>query len=271
MRAAMNRCRTALLACIVTLVAACAGPAAPRPDAAALAALAPTGKLRAALYVGSPTSVLMGADGKPARGVAYDLGAELARAAGVPYEPVVFPNNEKVLEAARAGSVDVIFTNATAARAQFIDFAPTLFELEKSYLVTGSSSLRTHADIDRAGVRVGVSRGSSSAGELAGLLKNATLVPQPSLDEARRALAERSIDAFATNSAILFEMSERLPGSRVLAGSWGGEAISFGIPKGRAAARPFLDQFAAHVRANGAVRAAIERAGLRGYSMETSR
>jgi polar amino acid transport system substrate-binding protein len=45
--------------------------------------LAPTGKLRAALYPGTPTSILDPKEAEP-RGVGYELGKEMARRLGVP-------------------------------------------------------------------------------------------------------------------------------------------------------------------------------------------
>jgi polar amino acid transport system substrate-binding protein len=239
---------------------------APQIDArrdAAFHALAPTGKLRVGVYTGSPTSYVPGEGGKPARGIAYELGALLAKDAGVPYEPVIFPSNEKVFEAFRAGALDVVFTNATAARAQFIDFTPAVLEVEKGYLVPPRSQAKDGADVDRAGVRVGVSRASTTETELGKILANATMVPMPSLAEGAHAVADGRIDAYASNKAILFEMSDGLPGSRVV-GNWGTEAFAFGIPKGRQAALAYLAAFVEQERRRGSVRAAAERAGVRG-------
>ena len=44
----------------------------------------------------------------------------------MPFEPVIYPNNGAVLEGMRAGHVDVVFTNATPARAKEIDFTPAI-------------------------------------------------------------------------------------------------------------------------------------------------
>jgi len=260
------RIATALSFAGILLASACTTPKVqPEGSREEVAALAPTGKLRVGVYIGSPTSYIAGGEGgsKAARGIAYDLAEKLAKAAVVPLEPVVFPSNDKVLEAFRAGQLDLVFTNATAARAEFIDFGPTVLELEKGYLVRSGGILREAADIDRAGVRVGVSRGSSSETELAQILKRASLVPVASLADARQALVEGKIDAFASNKAILFEMSDRISGSGVF-GNWGAESFAFGVPKGRPAALAYLGRFVEQERRNGGVRAAAERAGVRG-------
>src|SRR5258705_273792 len=65
--------------------------------------LAPSGVLRAGLYPGTPTSILPDAGSGEPRGVGYDLGKELARRLGVPYEPIVFAKNAEVLAARNGG------------------------------------------------------------------------------------------------------------------------------------------------------------------------
>jgi polar amino acid transport system substrate-binding protein len=245
------------------LASACAVSQQGAAEREAVAALVPTGKLRVGVYTGSPTSYVPGQGDAAPRGVAYELGAKLAKAANVPFEPVIFPSNDKVLEAMRAGSLDLVLTNASAARAQFIDFSKPVLEVEKGYLIGPRSPVKDATDIDRAGVRIGVSRGSSTEVELAQIIKSATLVPMPSLAEARRALSEGGLDAFGTNKAILFEMSDGIPGSRVI-GNWGAESIAFGLPKGRPAALAYLGRFVEEERRNGGVAVAAQRAGLRG-------
>lgn len=88
------------------------------PSAQVRQVLAPSGKLRVGFYPGSPTSIIGDPASSQAKGVGFDLGGELARRLGVPFEPVVFPKNADVLAAVKSGQVDIVFTNATAARAK---------------------------------------------------------------------------------------------------------------------------------------------------------
>ena len=73
------------------LIAGCAGIAS-APSQEELQALAPTGKLRVALYTGAPASIVQGATLDESKGVGFDLGKELARRIGVSFEPVVYPS-----------------------------------------------------------------------------------------------------------------------------------------------------------------------------------
>ena len=265
-RASMTAlCRLYVHVTAVTLafLVACATQSG-APDPASVRALAPTGKLRVGLYPGTPTSIIGDINSGNARGVGLDLGRELAKRAGVPFEPVVFPNNAAVLAAAKSGAVDMVFTNATPARMQDLDFSPTVLEVELGFLVSRSSTIQSIDEIDRRAVRLGVSEGSTSEATMSRELQNATLVKAPSLKAAIAMLETGKLDAFATNKATLFEMSDQLPGSRILAGRWGLEHFAIGLPKGREAAMPLVSRFASDVKADGRVARAVEHAGLRG-------
>jgi polar amino acid transport system substrate-binding protein len=250
------------IALLALLLVVCAR-AALAIDADLQRVLAPTGKLRAGLYPGTPTSILPSPGGEP-RGVGYELGRELARRLGIPYEPVVFPRNAEVLAALKAGSVDVIFTNASAARAREMDFAPPYLDIELGYLVPKGSPVTALAEVDRPGRRVGVTEGSTSDATLSRDLRSAEIVRAVTLEMAVEMLAAGRMDAFATNKATLFEMAERLPEAQVLERRWGVERHAVAIAKGREAGLPFLQTFTDDVRAEGFVAAAVARAGLRG-------
>lgn len=238
----------------------------PAVDPAAVAALAPTGKLRVAVYRGSPTSLVRDAATGETKGVALDLGRAMAAKLGVPFELAEFPNNAEALEAVKAARADFAFTNATPARAMDMDFSPPLLGVEQGYLAPAGSALANAGAVDRPGVRIGVSRASSSERELKGLLKAATLVPVGSLKEGQDLLAAGKLDAYATNKAILHEMSDGLAGSRILDGRYGLESFAIGVPKGREAGHLWLRAFVEGARADGTVKRATERAGLRGTS-----
>jgi polar amino acid transport system substrate-binding protein len=231
-------------------------------------ALAPTGTLRVGLYLGNPSSLVEAPVAGDARGVAFELGRELARWLGVPFGPVIFPNNGAVLEGFRTGSVDVVFTNATPARSKEIDFTQPYLEVEAGYLVAPRSRLETMAEIDTAGVRVGVMAGSTSSATLPRLLENASIVTVPTLERVIEMLSQGELDAFATNKSILFELSDRVRGARVLDGRYGVEQLALGIARGREQALAYARRFISAVISNGLVHGAVQRAGFRGGSVK---
>jgi polar amino acid transport system substrate-binding protein len=246
-------------------LAGCASTPAIDPQARAV--LAPTGTLRVAVYQGSPTSFVRKPMGEGV-GIAYELGQALGRELGVPVQVIEFDRVAQVVDALRTNQADFTFTNATAPRARDVDFTDPLVRLELGYLVAGDSTWRNVSEVDRPGAKIGVSQGSTSQSTLPGLLRSATLVPVPSLGVAQQLLKDHVLDAFATNKGILFEMSDQVPGSRVLEGRWGLENLAIAIPKGREAALPALRGFAQRMRASGQLQRIIERAGLRGTARD---
>jgi polar amino acid transport system substrate-binding protein len=261
---AMNLSRRLVLRAgvVAALLVACAS--APPPPPAARAALAPTGTLRVGVYPGSPTSMLRTPGSSEMRGVSVDLGRELGQQLGVPVAIVEFQRVAEVIDALKASRVDFTVTNATPARAEVVDFTAPLIALELGYLSLPGSPVQTIESVDQPGRRIGVSQGSSSHAALPRMFHHATVVPAPSLQVAGQMLAARELDAFATNKGILFELADTLPGARVLPGRWGLEHLAIAIPKGREAGMAWLREFAEWARADGAVRRAADRAGLRG-------
>ena len=251
------------LAVAALLLSGCASTSV-APDAAARQALAPSGTLRIGVYVGSPTSMVKDPASGEARGVTLDLGRELARRLGVPSEAVVYPKLADLLVALKEGKVDLTVTHATEVRAKIVDFTQPVLSLELGYLVPAGSPVTSFTGVDRPGVRVGVSQGSSSQGVLTREFKHAKVITAPTLKDGVAMLSKRELDAYATNKAILFKMSGQLPGARVLDGHWGFEHMAIAIPKGREAGMPYLRKFAADAVAEALVQRAGERAGLRG-------
>lgn len=236
----------------------------PAPDPQVRAALAPTGTLRVGVYPGSPSSLVRDARTGETAGIALELGQALGKRLGVPVQVVEFTRGPLVLDALKAGQVDFTVTNATGSRARDLDFTPPLIQVELGYLALSGSPIASAASVDRPGVRVGVSQGSTSQTTLTGQFKSATVVPAPSLKRAQEMLLQQQIDVFATNKAILFEMADELPGSHILEGRWGLENLAIAIPKRREAGRALLQQFAREARSSGLLHSAVTRSGLRG-------
>jgi polar amino acid transport system substrate-binding protein len=226
--------------------------------------LAPTGKLRVGVFPGSPLSMALDRATGEMHGLGVDLGKEFANRLGVPFEPVNFQRIAEVIEAMKAGAVDFTISNATPARAENVSFSQTLISLELGYLVPAASPIAAISDIGKPGLRVGVTKGSTSQGTIPNLLPNVTVVPAENSKRAIEMFGRRELDLFATNKPTLYEMSDQMPGSRVLDGRWGVEHIAAAIPRGREAAMAYLRRFVEEAQASGLLSQAVERAGLRG-------
>ncbi|MBM3358679.1 MAG: transporter substrate-binding domain-containing protein [Betaproteobacteria bacterium] len=235
---------------------------APSPETKA--AVAPTGKLRVAFLL-APLYAIKDPTTGELKGVAVDLGNELAWRLGVPFDPVVYAGVPALIGGAKSGEWDVVLLGISAERAAAIDFSAPYGELETGYLVRAGVPIATASDVDKAGVRVGVLEKAMADILLSRTLKNAILVRTTSVNELFALLGSGKADAIATGKPGLFAVAAKEPGSRVLDGRILVEPIGMGVPKGRnAAAAVYLGKFVEDAKAEGLVKSAIERAGLRG-------
>jgi polar amino acid transport system substrate-binding protein len=236
------------------------------PDA--VTQLAPTGSLRIGVYPGSPTSFMPASGAGEPVGIAHDLGRALARRLGVPAQIVQFSRVAEIVEALQRGEVDFTFTNASAARARLIDFSQPLVRLELGLLVPAGSPVTGIDTLDRTGIRVGVTQGSSSLSTLGARLTQARIVQARSVSAARQMLSAGELDAFATNKAILFELADQVPGARVLEGRWGFEHLAIALPKGRPVGLQFVEAWVGRELPATELQAIITRSGLRGMARD---
>ena len=234
------------------------------PTQEARQALAPNGKLRVGLQLGSPHNVIRDSASGEMKGVGYDLGRELARRMGVPFEPITYPSVGALLDAGKAGAWDVAFVGFSPARAKEWDFTPLHMEVEFGYLVPAGSSISTMADVDRSGIKVAVQEKSQPDVFLSRTLKNAEVVRAPSLTGTVEMLKSRRADAIFSIKPSLFEAAKELPGSRVLDGRAGIDPHAMVMPKGREVGLAYARQFIEHAKSEGLVKAAIDRVGMRG-------
>ena len=127
-------------------------------------ALAPTGKLRIGINHGNPVLASRDSNSGELRGVAVDLARELGRRTELTVEIVPFESAGTMFDAVKVGAWDIAFLAIDPNRAEEVDFAPAYVEIEGTYLVPKDAPYCTVDEVDRAGVRIGVS--GKSAGVL---------------------------------------------------------------------------------------------------------
>jgi polar amino acid transport system substrate-binding protein len=192
------------------------------------------------------------------------LGKELARRIGVPFEPVVYSTPGGVIGGLKSGEWDVYFLSPTPERQSVMNFTAPFLVIEHGFLVPAGSPISAIDAVDRPGTRIGVPQGGSVNVTLMRTIKNATVVASPSQAIGVEMLKSGKVDAFAANKANLFEMSDKLPGSSVLDGRIGVDEVSIALPKGREAGMSYVRKFLEDAKSEGLIKAAVQRAGLRG-------
>ena len=229
--------------------------------------LAPTGKLRVGINYGNPVLATRDPASGDLHGVAVELARELARRVDIPVELVGFESAGQMVEGLKAGAWDVAFLAVDPGRAGEINFSAPYLEIEGTYLVPAGSPLRVIGEVDRAGVRIGVSAKSAYDLFLSRSVKYAELVRAPDPNAAFELLIAGKVDVVAGVRQPLVTNTEKLPGSRVFDGRFMVIQQALGIPKGRDEGAKYLREFIEDVKASGWVAQAIEKAGVRGVSV----
>jgi polar amino acid transport system substrate-binding protein len=246
--------------------AAMGGAMAGEETGAAVRELAPGGKLRVAVAVSPAPSASFAtkdpATGRP-RGVAVDLGSGLANKLKLTLELVVYPSSGEITEAAASGAWDVAFMPVDAERSKQVDFGAAYSLVESTYLVPAGSAIRTLAEVDRPGVRaVGIAN-TTTARSAARSLKNTPLITVKSVDEMLELVKAGKADAVALSRESLANLAVKLaPGARILDGHFQATSVAIALPKGRPAALALASAYIEDAKAAGAVRRALDQAGL---------
>jgi polar amino acid transport system substrate-binding protein len=136
--------------------------------------LAPSGVLRAAINLGNPV-LAQGTPTDPA-GVTVDISREIATRLNVRVEFVCFTAARDSFEAMMTGQADICFLAIEPAREAEVAFTAPYALIEGVFAVPGPSRLATVGDVDSAGVRIGVTRGSAYDLFLSRTLRHATVV-----------------------------------------------------------------------------------------------
>jgi len=240
------------------------------PRAGAIAELASTGRLRAAINLGNPILASRGADGAP-QGVSVDLAREAARRLGVTLELVPFDSAGAVVEAIKARQVDLAFVAIDPVRGADTDYTPPYVIIEGAYLVRDDSPLQRNDEVDRAGTRVAVGRGSAYDLFLTRELKAATIVRAPTSPAVTDLFLAQHLDVAAGVRQQLEADARRVGGVRLLPGRFMAIEQAMGVPKGRHQAQAWLADFVEEMKASGFVAAALSRHHVEGATVAPPR
>jgi polar amino acid transport system substrate-binding protein len=256
---------TLFIATLITMLTACA-TTPPAPSAALVKEFAPSGTLRAAINLGNPILANKDANGQPF-GVSVDLARELGKRLGVPVELVPFSAAGKVVEAAKAGQVDIAFVAIDPVRGGDMAQTPAYVQIEGAYMVPNASPIKSNAEVDRAGHRIVVGINSAYDLYLTREIKAATLVRAPSSPTVLDMMAAQKLEVAAGVKQQLQMDAQRIPGMRLLDGRFMVINQAMGLPKGRDAAHAYLSAYVQEMKASGFVAQSLQRHGIEGAAV----
>jgi polar amino acid transport system substrate-binding protein len=217
--------------------------------------LAPTGKLRAAINLGNIVLAQLDETIGP-KGVTVDLARELGRRLAVPVELSPFDAAGKAFEALKAGKVDIVFLAIEPVRAAEVAFTAPYVIIEGVYMVPKDSSLNAVADVDRAGVRIGVNKASAYDLFLTRTLKQATLVRG---DSGVDLFINDKLEAAAGVKQAIVAYAKTNPAVRVIDGRFMEIRQAMGTAKGRDKGARYLHGFIEEMKASGFVAEGLKR------------
>ncbi len=218
--------------------------------------LAPTGTLRASINLGN--IVLAQGTADAPTGVTPELARELGKRLGVPVQLKAFDAAGKAFEALKAGQVDIVFLAIEPVRAADIEFTAPYVIIEGCYVVPKESALKSPADVDKPGIRIGVNKASAYDLFLSRSLKNAALVR--SEDGAATFLAEK-LDAAGGVKQALQKFIAANPGVRLIDERFMEIRQAMGTAKGKRAGAAYLRSFIEEMKKSGFVADALKRSG----------
>jgi polar amino acid transport system substrate-binding protein len=225
-----------------------------KPSTEASKELAPSGTLRVGINLGNPV-LAQGTPDDP-RGVTVDLARELSKRIDAPLAISTFDAAGKTFEALKAGKLDLIFLAIEPVRAAEIEFTPPYVLIEGVYLVPANSPLKTVADVDRAGGRIGVNKNSAYDLFLTRTLKHAELVRGES---GIKLFEQQKLEAAAGIRQPLTAYAKAHSEVRLIDGRFMEIRQAMGVPKGRVAGARYLRGFIEEMKASGFVADALRR------------
>ena len=232
-----------------------------------LAAFAPTGRLRASINVGNPI-LAKREPGGSASGVSIDLARALAAQLAVELDLVIFDSAGESVEAVTAEKADVGFFAIDPKRGQEIAFTDAYVLIEGYYLVPQASSIQTNEQVDQAGVRIAVGKGSAYDLYLQRTIQKAELVQAPTSPAVFSFFVEKGLEVAAGVKQQLERDLPNFPGHRLLPERFMVIRQAMGLPKSRGEmAAAFLTDFVEAQKANGFVDKALQRHGINGATV----
>ena len=231
-------------------------------------AFAPTGRLRAAINLGNPILAKRDATTGEPCGVSIDLARELARRLDLPLDLLAFDTAAQSVDVVTAEQADFGFFAVDPVRGKGIAFTAPYVLIEGSYLVRNESPLQHNDEVDRAGTRVVVGKGSAYDLYLSRELKHASIERAPSSPAVVEVFVQTQADVAAGVKQQIEAELARFPGHRLLPGRFMVIQQAMGCPKGRSPeASAYLAAFVEEMKASGFVAEALQRHGIQGASV----
>lgn len=190
--------------------------------------------------------------GKPS-GISVDIATELAKSLG---RPVVIQNTafDGLIPALKTGKVDVVISSmtATAERAKSIDFSDPYLTTGLCLLLKKDSAAKTIDDLDKAGVKVAVKKGTTGHIYATNRLKKARILVLDKESAAVLEVSQGKADAFIYDQMSTYQNWQRNKATtRAILQPFQTESWAVGLRKGNDTLKSKVNTFIKEYRAKG--------------------
>jgi polar amino acid transport system substrate-binding protein len=227
--------------------------------------LAPTGRLRVAIAVGSAISATWSKrdtkTGQPT-GPTVDLANIFAERTNLPLALVEYGSSGAIIQAASAGEWDVSFTPVDAERKTIVDFGPSFALGESTYLVPSGSRIFSLGDVDYTNARVFGVKNTATIRAARRSLRNTTAIGLASLEEVLSKFRGGEADAIALGKESLLSILPDFPGARILDGHFLALGTAVAVRKGNTVALQVFSELLEELKADGTVRKIFDKHGM---------
>ncbi|MCV4264893.1 transporter substrate-binding domain-containing protein [Pseudomonas capsici] len=225
--------------------------------------MAPNGGLRVAINLGNPVLAQRDETTGVLSGVSVALAYALADELEISISLTSYDAAGKVFVALEEQAWDLAFLAIEPVRAEKISFTTPYVCIDGTYLVKAESKFQRVSALDTNGCRIAVGKGAAYDLYLSRTLKNAELVRATTSAGAIDTFLESGLEAAAGVRQPLERFARAASGVRVLEDNFTEIRQAMAVPKGRAVAAEYVQDFINRCLRNGFVAKVLDDSGER--------
>lgn len=226
--------------------------------------IAPKGTLRVGINLGNP--ILAGLDpttGKPI-GVSVDLATELAKQLHIDAVFTSFQKASDTIDSLKSGDSDLIFVAIDPIRGKELAYSSAYIQIEGAYMVRDNSSITSNEEVDQAGNRIIVGKGSAYDLYLTRELKHATIIRANSSQDVLDDFMNSSHEVAAGVKQQLEMDAKRYNNLRMLPGRFMVINQAMAVAKDRTIAAQYLDTFIEQMKESKFIQQSLSNHNIQG-------
>ena len=150
-----------------------------------------------------------------------------------------------------------------------MSFGPIYEVADATYIVKAGSNVTNFATLDQPAITVAAVNNTTTMRGAQAHLKHANVTGYATYDEIFNLLKNGEVDAFALSRDQLNAMAKKIPGTRVLDGTFKKTVTAVAVPLNHPQSLAFVTKFMTDATSNGVLRQAYDNNGLKDSPIRT--